>query len=121
MNDENIGMQAKRSIPEDKGPNMERERSPVKEGSKDLGLFEEIRSVVGEERRVKRIEEAEVRGIEGKAERSEDILHLLLLVLLVVAITATLAIIVEIEKEMHLHTQKCFDFFLQDKKVDRDW
>lgn len=67
----------------------------MKEGSRDWDLTLEIRSVVGEER-VKRNEEAEVGGIEGKEERREDIFHLLVVVgwlLLVVAITATFAII----------------------------
>lgn len=53
----------------------------------------EIRSV-GEERGAKRNEvgEEEAEGeIEGSAERSEDILHLLLLSVVVVAITAILA------------------------------
>lgn len=67
----------------------------MKEGRRDWDLGLEIRSVVGEER-VKRNEEAEVGGIEGKAERREDIFHLLVVVvgfLVVVAITATFAII----------------------------
>jgi hypothetical protein len=67
----------------------------VKEGSRDWDLGLEIRSVVGEER-VKRNEEAEVGGIEGKAERREDMFHLLVVVvglLVVVAITATFAIV----------------------------
>lgn len=65
----------------------------MKEGSRDWDLGLEIRSVVGEER-VKRNEETEVGGIEGKAERREDIFHLLVVVelLVVVAITATFAI-----------------------------
>lgn len=52
----------------------------MKEGSRDWDLTLEIRSVVGEER-VKRNEEAEVGGIEGKEERREDIFHLLLVFL----------------------------------------
>jgi hypothetical protein len=81
----------------------------VKELSRDLGLVLEIRSVVVvEERRgkaVKRNEEAEVGGIEGKAERSEDIFHLLLVVVLVVvAIAATFAIFAC--KRLQLHNQK---------------
>jgi hypothetical protein len=83
----------KRSIPEDEGTKRVGGKIPVKELSSDLGLVLEIRSVVVvEERRgkaVKRNEEAEVGGIEGKAERSEDIFHLLLVV---VAIAATFAI-----------------------------
>jgi uncharacterized membrane protein len=98
----------RRSIPEDEGTKRVGGRIPVKELSNDLGLVLEIRSVAVEERRgkaVKRNEEAEVGGIEGKAERSEDIFHLLLVVVLVVvAIAATFAIFAC--KRLQLHNQK---------------
>jgi hypothetical protein len=111
----------KRSIPEEEGTKRVGGRIPVKELSSDLGLVLEIRSVVVavEERRgkaVKRSEEAEVGEIEGKAERSEDIFHLLLVV---VAIAATFAIFaVRGTSTPQPEMNEC----LQDKrKVDRDW
>ena len=90
----------------------------MKEGSRNWGLGLEIRSVVGEER-VKRNEEAEVGGIEGKAERREDMFHLLLvLVVVVVAITATFAIFAS---RRGTPTRVSQFSILQDKrKVDRD-
>jgi hypothetical protein len=110
----------KRSIPEEEGTKRVGGRIPVKELSSDLGLVLEIRSVVVavEERRgkaVKRSEEAEVGEIEGKAERSEDIFHLLLVV---VAIAATFAIFACKRNFNSTTRNEC----LQDKKkVDRDW
>lgn len=67
----------------------------MKEGRRDLGLVLEIRSVAEEDegggKTGKRTEMGEERG---RAERREDILHMLLLSLLLVAITATCAIVV---------------------------
>lgn len=68
----------------------------MKEGRRDLGLVLEIRSVAEEDegggKTGKRTEMGEERG---RAERREDILHMLLLLsLLLVAITATCAIVV---------------------------